>query len=143
MREIDSACALASTSTSNSAPPPPQPSAAPAPSAAAPFFHGPSAGGARQATIDRFLVSFTNRQAEKGLPTPALVAPAVADVAPAGRGGRAGVRADEGCSRRAGEEENAEVACAVALDHEAAQTWIYPSELVLTVLNFCIYISRH
>ena len=144
MLEIDSACAVASASTTavtNSVPPalPPQPRAAPplgpAPSAGAPFFHEPSAGGARQSTLDRFVDAFTKRQAAKDMPSPAPVPPVVA---PASRGGRSGVRSDEGCSRRAGEEETVERDCAVALDHEAAQTWIYPSEL-LTVLNFCIH----
>ncbi|CAM0874689.1 unnamed protein product [Alopecurus aequalis] len=136
VREIDSACALTSASkvaVSNSAPPPPQPSAAPplapAPSAAAPFFHGPSAGGTRQSTLDRFVDSFTKRQAAKDKTTPAPAAPVVAAVPPASRGGHSGVRADEGCSWRVGEEDVAEGACAVALDHEAAQTWIYPTNI--------------
>uniref|UniRef100_A0ACD5W8L3 Uncharacterized protein n=1 Tax=Avena sativa TaxID=4498 RepID=A0ACD5W8L3_AVESA len=136
VREIDSACALASTaSVSNPAPPPRQPSAyppsAPAPSAAAPFFHGPSAGGARQSTLDRFVDSFTKRQAAKDRPPPAPVVPVVVAVAPASGGGRFAVRYEEGCSRRAGDEDAVvEGACAVALDHEAVQTWIYPSEFV-------------
>ncbi|KAM0842711.1 hypothetical protein ACQ4PT_058168 [Festuca glaucescens] len=151
VREIDSACSLASASTaaiSNPAPPPPprQPSAyppsgpAPAPSAAAPFFHGPSAGGARQSTLDRFVDSFTKRQAAKEWPPPAPVVPVAAAVPPASRGGRFTARPDEGCSRSAGGEEIAEGACAVALDHEAVQTWIYPTNI--EVREYQLYIVQ-
>jgi Fanconi anemia group M protein len=62
-----------------------------------------------------------------------------AAVPPASRGGRFAARPDEGCSRGAGREEVAEGACAVALDHEAVQTWVYPSECV-TVLDFCMHL---
>ncbi|XP_062197564.1 DEAD-box ATP-dependent RNA helicase FANCM isoform X2 [Phragmites australis] len=72
-----------------------------------------------KAVGDRFVESFTRRQREKE-----RAAPAVA-VAPAGGRGRAAVRAGKGCSRQAGEEVAYEP-CAVGLDHEAVQMWIYP-----------------
>ncbi|WVZ53855.1 hypothetical protein U9M48_004750 [Paspalum notatum var. saurae] len=83
-----------------------------------------------KAVEDRFVESFTRRQREKERAAPAV------PVAPArgrGRGrGRPASRAGKGSSRRA----NVEVEfgpCAVALDHEAVQTWIYPSILPVTI----------
>ncbi|XP_051179872.1 DEAD-box ATP-dependent RNA helicase FANCM isoform X1 [Lolium perenne] len=142
VREIDSACALASASTpavSNPAPPrqpSPYPPPGPAPSAAAPFSHGPS----RQSTLDRFVDSFTKRQLAKERPPPAPVVPVAAAVPPASRAGRFAARPDEGCSRSAGREEVAEGACAVALDHEAVQTWIYPTNI--EVREYQLYIVQ-
>jgi hypothetical protein len=64
----------------------------------------------------------------KERPPPAPAGPVAAAAAPASGGGRFAARAEEGCSRRAGEQETVE--CSVALDKEAVQTWIYPSEFV-------------
>ncbi|XP_037421788.1 DEAD-box ATP-dependent RNA helicase FANCM-like isoform X1 [Triticum dicoccoides] len=122
VREIDSACALASASTtavSTSAPPPP-PSAAPssglAPSAAAPSFHGLSTGVARQSTLDRFVDSFTRRQAAKDRPLPAPSVPVEVAVPPGGGGAHFVDRGDEGCSRKASEEKVVERPRTAALD---------------------------
>lgn len=63
---------------------------------------------------------------ERGPPVPSSP-PAAAPVPPSGGWGRPSDRAGEGCSRRA-DEDVVPKPCAVALDHEAARTWIYPSE---------------
>jgi hypothetical protein len=59
--------------------------------------------------------SFSLRREEKAAP------------APAGGRGRPQGRAGKGCSRPVVEDVSYEP-CAVGLDHEAVQTWIYPSE---------------
>ncbi|KAL6658464.1 hypothetical protein ACP70R_004050 [Stipagrostis hirtigluma subsp. patula] len=76
------------------------------------------------AVADRFVELFTRREQEK-----ARAAPPVA-VAPAGGRQRPGGRTGKGCSRRAVQEVTYEP-CAVALDHEAVQTWIYPTNMVV------------
>ncbi|KAL5204525.1 hypothetical protein ABZP36_009396 [Zizania latifolia] len=136
VREIDRRCALASASADTAAVPdsarPPEPSVAvqprPAPSGTAPFPMAP-APDARQSTLDRFVDSFTRRQmAKERAPPVAAPQPAGGPLAPRGARGRPGVRAGEGCSRGA-DEEIVVNPCAVALDHEAVQTWIYPTNV--------------
>ncbi|KAG8091133.1 hypothetical protein GUJ93_ZPchr0011g28079 [Zizania palustris] len=134
--EIDRRCAVASASADTVAVTdsarPPEPSAAvqprPAPSGTAPFPMAP-APGARQSTLDRFVDSFTRRQMakERAPPVPAP-RPTAGPLAPRGARGRSGVRASDGCSRVA-DEEIVVNPCAVALDHEAVQTWIYPTNV--------------
>jgi len=97
---------------------------------------GSSRQAGEKAVEDRFVESFTRRQREKERAA-AEVAPAPA---PAGGRGRPAARAGKGCSgrgrgKRAGKgcsrRPNVEVdygPCAIALDHEAVKTWIYPSE---------------
>ncbi|RLM58379.1 uncharacterized protein C2845_PM18G02260 [Panicum miliaceum] len=80
---------------------------------------GCSRQAAEKAVEDRFVESFTRRQREKERAAPA---------APAGGRKRPAARTKKGCSRRANVE--VELApCAVALDHEAVQTWIYPTNV--------------
>ncbi|WVZ53853.1 hypothetical protein U9M48_004741, partial [Paspalum notatum var. saurae] len=193
VREIDIACALASAPASAPAAAPahhPLPPRHPEPPAAARQHRPPAAAGggaARQATLDRFVDSFTKRRLEKESPAPApATAPAGAGVGlePGSCGaGRPGSRSGEGCSRQQADEKavedrfvesftrrqrekeraapavpvapaggrgrgrgrpasragkgssrraNVEVEfgpCAVALDHEAVQTWIYPTNI--------------
>jgi fanconi anemia group M protein len=81
----------------------------------------------RTAALDRFVDAFTKRQAAKERPSPAPAVPVAAAVPPGGVGAHFAVRRDEGCLRGGSEEEAAEGSCTVALDHEAVQTWIYPS----------------
>ncbi|EMS61896.1 hypothetical protein TRIUR3_19526 [Triticum urartu] len=81
----------------------------------------------RTAALDRFVDAFTRRQAAKERPPPVPGVPVAAAVPPGGGGAHFAVRGDEGCLRRGSEEEVAEGSCTVALDHEAVQTWIYPS----------------
>ncbi|KAF0902518.1 hypothetical protein E2562_017916 [Oryza meyeriana var. granulata] len=126
VREIDRRCAVASASAASDSDTPPEPSAAaasrpdPSVTASAPFPRAPAAG-ARQSTLDRFVESFTRRQMAKewGSPVPAPP-PAAMAVPPSGARWRPGDRASEGCSH---------MPCAVALDHEAVQTWIYPTNV--------------
>ncbi|OEL13230.1 Fanconi anemia group M protein [Dichanthelium oligosanthes] len=84
---------------------------------------GASEGCSRQAgekaVEDRFLESFTRRQREKEGAAPA---------APAGGRKRPAARASKGCPRRTNVEVELDP-CAVALDHEAVQTWIYPTNV--------------
>lgn len=107
---------------------------APAPAAAAGVESGGGGGVGRpgvlagegssrqagdKAVEDRFVESFTRRQREKERSAPAAVAPAGGRKRPA-------ARANKGCPRRANVEVELDP-CAVALDLEAVQTWIYPS----------------
>ncbi|KAG0529043.1 hypothetical protein BDA96_05G064400 [Sorghum bicolor] len=98
---------------------------------------GSSRQAGEKAVEDRFVESFTRRQREKERAA-AEVAPAPA---PAGGRGRPAARAGKGCSgrgrgKRAGKgcsrRPNVEVdygPCAIALDHEAVKTWIYPTNV--------------
>jgi fanconi anemia group M protein len=78
---------------------------------------------------DRFMESFSLRREEKAAPAPVA--------APAGGQRRPQVRAGKGCSRPVVEEVSYDP-CAVALDYEAVQTWIYPSE---DSLSCCIFFA--
>ncbi|KAL6870796.1 hypothetical protein ACP4OV_014644 [Aristida adscensionis] len=110
---------------------------APAPSAAAAGEAPPGGGPARprpaeeKAVEDRFVESFTRRQQEKERaapqPPPPRPPPAAAAAPPARGRGRPGFRAGKASARRVVREVTYDP-CAVALDHEAVQTWIYPME---------------
>jgi fanconi anemia group M protein len=78
---------------------------------------------------DRFMESFSLRREEKAAPAPVA--------ALAGGQRRPQVRAGKGCSRPVVEEVSYDP-CAVALDYEAVQTWIYPSE---DSLSCCIFFA--
>jgi len=94
---------------------------------------GCSRQAAEKAVEDRFVESFTRRQREKERAAPA---------APAGGQKRPAARTKKGCSRRANVEVELDP-CAVALDHEAVQTWIYPSEssgLLLHLANSLFFV---
>jgi fanconi anemia group M protein len=80
---------------------------------------------------DRFMESFSLRREEKAVQAPVP--------APAGGRERPQVRAGKGCSRPVVEEVSYDP-CAVALDYEAVQTWIYPSE---DSLSCCIFLLGH
>ena len=87
-----------------------------------------------KAVEDRFVESFTRRQREKERAAAEVaLAPAGGRGHPAARAGKGcsgrgrGKRAGNGCSRRPNVEVEYDP-CAVALDHEAVKTWIYPSE---------------
>ncbi|CAO2148005.1 unnamed protein product [Urochloa humidicola] len=109
------------------------PSPSPAPATAAGVGPGvgsvgrPGEGCSRQAeeraVEDRFMESFTRRQREKE-----RAAPAAAAAAPAGGRKRAAPHAKKGCLRRANVDVDFDP-CAVALDHEAVKTWIYPTNV--------------
>uniref|UniRef100_J3N6H0 Fanconi anemia group M protein n=1 Tax=Oryza brachyantha TaxID=4533 RepID=J3N6H0_ORYBR len=80
------------------------------------------------ATLDRFTDAFTRRRTakERGPPVPAAP-PAAAPVASSGAArGRPGDPVGEGCSP---DEEINLKPCAVAVDHEAVQTWVYPTNV--------------
>ncbi|RCV37375.1 hypothetical protein SETIT_8G057700v2, partial [Setaria italica] len=80
---------------------------------------GSSRQAGDKAVEDRFVESFTRRQREKERAVPA---------APAGGRKRPAARANKGCPRRANVEVELD-SCAVALDLEAVQTWIYPTNV--------------
>ncbi|KAF8730979.1 hypothetical protein HU200_016855 [Digitaria exilis] len=73
-----------------------------------------------KAVEDRFVESFTRRQREKETAAP--------PAATAGGRKRPAARARKGCTPRANVEVELDP-CAVALDHEAVQTWIYPTNV--------------
>nr|CAB3491106.1 unnamed protein product [Digitaria exilis] len=74
-----------------------------------------------KAVEDRFVESFTRRQREKETAAP--------PAATAGGRKRPAARARKGCTPRANVEVELDP-CAVALDHEAVQTWIYPRKII-------------
>lgn len=90
-------------------------------------------GCSRQASVngleDRFMASFSLRREEKAVP-------AAAAPAPTGGRGRPRARAGKGRSRPVVQEVSYDP-CAVALDQEAVQTWIYPSEDSFSYCTFC------
>ncbi|CAD6254520.1 unnamed protein product [Miscanthus lutarioriparius] len=88
-----------------------------------------------KAVGDRFIESFTRRQREKERAAAEVaLAPAGGRGHPAARAGKGcsgrgrGKRAGNGCSRRPNVEVEYDP-CAVALDHEAVKTWIYPTNV--------------
>ncbi|CAL4989159.1 unnamed protein product [Urochloa decumbens] len=82
---------------------------------------GCSRQAGEKAVEDRFMESFTRRQREKERAAPAAAAPAGGRKRPA-------ARASKGCPPRANVEVEFDP-CTVALDHEAVQTWIYPTNV--------------
>ncbi|XP_044980617.1 DEAD-box ATP-dependent RNA helicase FANCM isoform X2 [Hordeum vulgare subsp. vulgare] len=85
--------------------------------------------GPRTAALDRFIDAFTRRQATKERPPPAPSVPVAAAVPPGDGGTHFAAHGDVGCLRRGSQEEVTEGSCTVALDHEAVQTWIYPTNI--------------
>nr|CAB3489337.1 unnamed protein product [Digitaria exilis] len=81
---------------------------------------GCSRQAVEKAVEDRFVETFTRRQREKETAAP--------PAAMAGGQKRPAARASKGCTRRANVEVELDP-CAVALDLEAVQTWIYPTNV--------------